>query len=463
MRDGFWLKIVGAIAIGITLGAGLWARFYEIPIPAPVLEAERPVATPTPGKGQVKTTLVVRDGDTGTTLAARVDGRALRNPLIGHPRRQATVRAPGYPPETITVTAGTMEVKLWSPGRQSRIFGSTPGRTRVLKGVNVAPPGRSEKPLWTYGAGSLVEFPPSVAEGVLVVATNGGRVQALDAVTGQGLWQHKVATVAASPAIVNDTAYIVDMKGVVSAFALDDGHLRWRLRLGSPIETSPLIVDGKDLVIGTWDRRLLRVAGKSGRIMWTQRLDGEVKGAAALSDRDTVIVGDYAGVLWSLHKRTGRVMWRQDVGSRFYGGPGVMGNYTVIGDVGGDVICVNTRNGATRWRHSTGGYVYGSPAIYDGAAFIGSYSGRFERLDLDTGRVDWSFDMSGRVSGSAFISKGVVYAAVLYRPGEPRHTYGLDIRSGAVRMDRPDGRYTPGVTAGQMMYLVGTKQVTAWR
>jgi outer membrane protein assembly factor BamB len=107
--------------------------------------------------------------------------------------------------------------------------------------------------------------------------------------------------------------------------------------------------------------------------------------------------------------------------------------------------------------------VYSSPAIADGAVFIGSYSGRFERLRLDTGAVTWSFDAGGRISGSATVVDGVVYTAVLYRPGEPRRTYGLDVRDGSVVYRGDDGRYSPAVAAGTTLYLVGTRIVRAFR
>jgi outer membrane protein assembly factor BamB len=127
------------------------------------------------------------------------------------------------------------------------------------------------------------------------------------------------------------------------------------------------------------------------------------------------------------------------------------------------VIALNARTGALRWRHATGGYVYSSPAIAGGKAFIGSYSGRFEALDLRTGAVRWSFDAGGRISGSATVVDDVVYTAVLYRPGEPRRTFGLDVHTGGVRYRGHDGRYSPAVAAGRTLYLIGTRLLYAYR
>ena len=73
----------------------------------------------------------------------------------------------------------------------------------------------------------------------------------------------------------------------------------------------------------------------------------------------------------------------------------------------------------------------------------------------------WSFDAGGRISGSATVVDGVVYTSILYRPGQPRRTYGLDARTGAVRFRMADGRYSPAVAAGRTLYLVGVRTLYA--
>jgi len=50
---------------------------------------------------------------------------------------------------------------------------------------------------------------------------------------------------------------------------------------------------------------------------------------------------------------------------------------------------------------------------------------------------------------------------VLPRPGERQRTFGLDVRTGAVRYRGDDGRYSPAVGAGTTLYLVGTRHLYA--
>jgi outer membrane protein assembly factor BamB len=203
------------------------------------------------------------------------------------------------------------------------------------------------------------------------------------------------------------------------------------------------------------------VDAQTGKERWSFQASGDIKGSAALAS-GAIVVGDYAGNVHALDPRSGAVRWTFTGGVRFYGGPAVSGDTIVIGDVGGAVVALDARTGAQRWRHSTGGaYVYSTPAIADGAAYIGSYNGSFQALDLATGSVRWSFDVGGRISGSATVVDGVVYVARLYAPGQSRATYGLDTRTGAVRYETDDGRYSPAVGAGRTLYLVGTRLLHA--
>jgi hypothetical protein len=52
---------------------------------------------------------------------------------------------------------------------------------------------------------------------------------------------------------------------------------------------------------------------------------------------------------------------------------------------------------------------------------------------------------------------------VLARPGTPRRTYGLDVRTGAVRFQASEGRYSPVVAAGTTLFLIGTRTIEAYR
>lgn len=70
----------------------------------------------------------------------------------------------------------------------------------------------------------------AVAGDLAVFADTGGRVQALDAKTGEPRWAYKAgAPFFAGPAVAKDVVYAADLKGTVHAVGLKDGKALWTL------------------------------------------------------------------------------------------------------------------------------------------------------------------------------------------------------------------------------------------
>ncbi len=418
-------------------------------------------------------TVTVRDGDTGAPVAgARVTALRGREPIaravaddegratVPWNTRYAEARKAGLTPGRTMLGTGPPVVEMSDPALQSPEYGGGPERARTVPAVRVGPPRGT--PRWRFTSRTLLEFPPAVADDLVVVGTNSGRVYAMDGDTGTLRWaRHQRGEIASSPAIDGDRVFMSSMGGQLRAYGANGGTTLWTFETGSPIESSPLVVDGA-VYVGAWNGGLYAVDARTGKLRWRFQAGADIKGSAALAG-DRIVFGDYGGSVYAVDPRTGALRWRSAAGRRFYGGPGVSGDTIVIGDVGGSVVALDAGSGAVRWRHGAGGYVYSSPAIADGTVFIGSYSGRFEALDLASGALRWSFDAGERISGSATVVGDVVYTAVLARPGAPRRTYGLDVGTGAVRFRADEGRYSPVVAAGVTLYLVGTRTIEAYR
>ncbi len=419
-------------------------------------------------------TLAVRvvDGDRDTPVGgaqivafrrdeviARASSDAAGTAHVPAGTRLVEVSARGMSDGRASVRGAPVDVDVYDPDLQSPEYGGGPARERHVPAVAAGPP--AGPPAWSFASRTLIEFPPAVDGGLVVVGVNSGRVYGLNADTGRIIWaRRQKGAIASSPAISGDTVLISSMDGALTAYTRAHGTPLWRFSTGgSPVESSPLVVDGLAYV-GAWNGRLYAVDVETGRPEWEYQGPAEIKGSAALAG-GLVVFGDYAGRVHALDPATGAERWTYRGGQRFYGGPAVSGDTIVIGDVGGAVMALDARTGAERWRHRTGAFVYSSPAIAEGMAYVGSYAGRFEALAVSTGAVRWSFDAGGRISGSATVVAGIVYTAVLARPGEPRRTFGLDARTGAVRYRGADGRYSPAVGAGTTLYLVGTRHLHA--
>ena len=78
-------------------------------------------------------------------------------------------------------------------------------------------------------------------------------------------------------------------------------------------------------------------------------------------------------------------------------------------------------------------------------------------MKAGAGGAERKFPANGPISGSATVVDGIVYFATL-----KRRTYALDALTGKQVWTYPDGAFTPVVTDGQRLYLVGWGKVYAF-
>jgi outer membrane protein assembly factor BamB len=347
------------------------------------------------------------------------------------------------------------------------MYGFDPTRTRSVDLASVKPPFRT---IWRYGAGTLVEFPPSIGYGRLYFSTNAGRFSAISMKTGKRAFKVDLhRCVAASPAIgphAHGTIYAAFLNrppcnalsgghgsdGLVVAFSAGQGKIHWKRTIG-PSESSPLLI-GDHLYVGDWNGDVWAIDADNGRTLWRRHVGGAVKGALAAAG-GRLYVGSYDGHLYCL-TQAGKLVWRASgqhrLGGhgRFYSTPAVAYGRVYIGSTDGKVYSFGASTGKLRWSHSTGGFVYASPAVWNGLVFAGSYSGRFYAFDAATGVERWSFDAHGPISGSATVIGNIVYFATL-----KQRTFALNARTGRQVWSFPDGAYTPVVAATGQLFLVG--------
>ncbi len=87
---------------------------------------------------------------------------------------------------------------------------------------------------------------PAVTDGVVYIASAGGRFFALDALTGKPKWEVKLgATTWSSACVVDDRVVIGATDGKLRCFDTAKGQLVWELSLGARIHSTPCIVDGR--------------------------------------------------------------------------------------------------------------------------------------------------------------------------------------------------------------------------
>lgn len=361
--------------------------------------------------------------------------RALKT---GYGRRAVRLAFPTHPRSTIRIYRRSLQ---WT------MYGADPGRTQAQGSIRVRPPFRV---VWSRGLGTLIEFPAVVADGVAYIANARGTVMALSMRDGQVIWRRSTprGKMAASPAVWRDQLVVHGMDGHVWVLRRSDGRILWRYSVGSPVESSPVVLDGVD-VFGAWNGTITALDLRTHRVRW-RRDDGcKVTSSVAVAG-STLYIGDYCGRLLALRASDGRLRWSRGVNGRVYGTSAVAaGRVFVPSSTGGSLTAFST-GGRLLWRHSTGSYVYSSPAVADGRVFFGSYNGVFYALSASSGSTLWAHGTGGPISGAAAVVDGVAYAGSF-----AHRILGVDARSGRIVLDFPHGEYVPVSGGGDRLLLHG--------
>jgi outer membrane protein assembly factor BamB len=412
-------------------------------------------------------TVTVVDGDTGRRVqgalvrAGRLADRANRKGnAVFRLRRKAplvvTVRARGYQERSLRLPfqrRRRMVVRVYQPGLQWPMYGATASRTQSHPAIGIRPPFRVA---WSRGLGSLLEFPAVVSDGVAYVGNYRGTVYALSMRNGSVLWRHSVrgGKMAASPAVVGEDVVVHGMDGVVRVLDRRTGRLRFAVRIGSPVESSPVVRDRIDY-FGAWNGNVYALDLRSRRFRWIFRGGYKITSSAALAGR-TLYIGDYGGRLLAIAPGSGRLRWSGGVNGRIYGTPAVWGGRVFVPSSDGGSLTAFTTGGRFAWRVATGSYVYSSPAVWAGRVFFGSYNGRLYCVSAWSGRIGWSVQTGGPVSGAPSVVGGVVYAGSF-----AHRIIGADARSGRVLFSFPHGEYVPVSGSGGRLLLHGYSRIYA--
>jgi outer membrane protein assembly factor BamB len=424
------------------------------------------VARPRPHPHVVLVTVL--DGDTGARLrgarvrigrrVARADRRGVARLVLRRPAALVTVAwQRGYGERAVRLPfarrpAGT--IRLYRPSLQWTIYGATPQRTQAPPAIRVRPPFRVS---WSRGLGGLIEFPAVVADGVAYIANARGTVRALSMRDGAVLWRHDTPNgkTASSPAVWGDRLVVHGMDGHVWILRRGDGSVLWQFPAGSPIESSPIVVDDRLDVFGTWNGWIVALDLATRRVRW-RRYDGCKMTSSAAVSGSTLYIGDYCGRLLALATASGRLRWTGTVNGRVYGTPAVAGGRVFVPSSDGGSMSAFSTGGRLLWRRTFGAYVYSSPAAWRGRVFFGSYNGVFYALAGADGRVLWSHGTGGPISGAAVVVDGVAYAGSF-----AHRIIGVDARSGRVLLDFPHGEYVPVSGSGRRLLLHGYSRVFA--
>ncbi len=393
----------------------------------------------------------------GIALVLLVGGGILAYELLKRPPDVHNPSASFKPQKPPKPTARTVN---WP------MFGLNPARTRYLPARGVKPP---YKLIWHYTERPLLEFPPIYAGGKLYAVNNNGTAFALDADTGRVLWERRIGRLnASSPAYYKHRLYIVNLvPGHIVKLDARTGRVLWKHLLPGRAESSPLVIDGT-VYFGCENDQLFALSTRNGHVRWATTLGGPIKSAPAYR-RGVLYVGDYGGYMNAVDAKTGAIRWQSSslgqgfgTSGEFYSTPALAYGRVYAGNNDDRVYSFDQKDGTLAWSYSTGGYVYSGPVVANTrhtgpTVYIGSFDGNIYALNAKSGEPRWIRSAGGSVIGSLSAVGNIVYAAEFSNGS----TNGFAMKTGRRVFHYKTGTYTPVVSDGRRIYLVGYSSINA--
>ncbi len=174
--------------------------------------------------------------------------------------------------------------KRWSAGLGYHVFCNTAvlADTLIVTGNSMgnicALDARTGEPVWDDEIGGIVLGPVTV-DSIVVFSTESGGIAAYDH-QGSRLWARDYSSQASPPSADAAGVYAGFSNGAVRKFSLRDGHVLWETDIVSStsrcVLARPVIV-GDVVLVGTNDGQLVSLAASDGAVLWRQSFDNWIQ------------------------------------------------------------------------------------------------------------------------------------------------------------------------------------------
>lgn len=234
------------------------------------------------------------------------------------------------------------------------------------------------------------------------------KVKALDADTGEQLWEFTTGgVVQSSPTVLNGKVYVGSFDNYIYALNAETGQKQWQFQTGGQVRSSPTVV-GETVYIGSHDTNVYALDAVTGEKVWEYSTGARV-GSAPTVAGDTVYVGSNDGSTYALDANTGEKAWEYSTSDIVWSSPTVKNETVYIYSYDSFIYALNAATGEKRWDFETGQGGESSPTVADDRVYVGSSDNLLHVLDAATGDKIRDFEAEGLFISSPTVADGTVY------------------------------------------------------
>jgi outer membrane protein assembly factor BamB len=308
------------------------------------------------------------------------------------------------------------------------------------------------EPVWTYDAGSALWAGPRVADGVIYVGGQDGKLHAIDATTHRRRWVFQAGgAIRVRPSIDHGAVYLQADDGYAYAVDARTGKQRWRTQVNrTAVERLPfdnpksrfdrfgsdVLIDGARVYLGTHEGRLVALSAENGDTLWAYATQDAILAAPALRD-GRLYFGSFDHHVYAVDAEHGALIWKYDTREAVVSTPALAQGKVLIGTRGYDFLALDAEHGTPSWtQYLWFSWVESSAATRDGMVYVGSSDAAAAyAFDVASGARRWATDVQGWAWGQPLVTDTRVYLGTASQVG-----YLAQHQGAFIALDRVDGR-----------------------
>ena len=308
--------------------------------------------------------------------------------------------------------------------------------------------------LWYFKAGDSTAPAPAVALGprALYLNSNDG-FYALNPSDGSIIWSNPAITGDGNevPVLIGDTIYTLGGLGKLTALSATNGNGLWTVDTKNLLADVGIVSAGGSIVVPAEDGTLIAYNTSDGSTRWQSPSLGKtgLSSPSPIVSGGIVLIGSGSGVFYALSASDGTIKWQYQTGGEISATAAASSDTVYFGSKDAKFYAVDIASGTLKWRLTASSEVSNAPALSQGVIYVGI--GNFlHALEASTGKELWKVpvgdvDASGNVTSIDYVSAAAAVGGDgIYVPSGT-YLYAFSARTAP--------HYTP--TSGQPAY--------AWR
>lgn len=265
---------------------------------------------------------------------------------------------------------------------------------------------------------------PLIVDGMLFMGSLDGHMRAFDIQSGRMLWdENDGQSIAAKPTFYQDHIIYGTRMGRLAARHYLTGELKYSIDLGAPIESEPMVAEGR-MFVHLRNHQLITLDAITGKVFWSYKRSVPYSSTLQRVSRPIIyegkiLIGFADGYVGALSLEEGVMLWDRKITNnhKFIDVdvmPLIYHGKIVAGSANGPLVFMQPDNGLIiRTIEITIGH---TPLVVDGDLLVGTVRGELVRLDKD-----------GQILSQVKVSDNSISSLGLWKDGIAISTMGQEL------------------------------------